>query len=194
MPASDAKLDQVIVAAIGVFGRYGYQRTSMELIANAAGVSRPALYQHFNGKGDIFQAVGERIADELVSAAQAAATADGSSADRLYRALAVKLDFSTGQVDSRFRRDLIAEASVRLPDLQAGMKARHGAVIEEILDSAADLDLAAIAISAHDIAVVLLDALTGIAQQDEAPEELQRRLRRLVDLTVGGRNRQAQGE
>jgi hypothetical protein len=66
------------------------------------------------------------------------------------------------------------------------MKARHGAVLEKILNSAPDLDLAASTISAHDIAVVLLDALAGIAQQDDPPDALRRRLRQLVDLTVGG--------
>jgi hypothetical protein len=59
-------------------------------------------------------------------------------------------------------------------------------VIEKILHSAADLDLTATSIPARDIAFVLLDALTGIAQQDEPADELRRRLRQLVDLTVSG--------
>jgi hypothetical protein len=59
-------------------------------------------------------------------------------------------------------------------------------VIEKILYSAADLDLTATSIPARDIAFVLLDALTGIAQQDEPADELRRRLRQLVDLTVSG--------
>ena len=186
MSPADSRLDQVTAAALGVFGRYGYQRTSMELIAKAAGISRPAVYQLFSGKDDIFRAAGTRIADELISAAEAAAAADAPTADRLYRALAVKLDIAAGPADARFLGDLIAEASARLPDLQASMKARHAAVIEEILGSARDLDLAAAAIPARDIAVVLLDALTGISQQDEPAGELRRRLRQLVSLTVGG--------
>jgi hypothetical protein len=104
----------------------------------------------------------------------------------LYRALAVKLDFAAGSLDPGFRGDLIAEASARLPDLQASMKARHAAVIEKILGSAADIDLAEAAIPARDVAVVLLDALTGIAQQDEPPDEFRHRLRQMVNLTVRG--------
>jgi TetR/AcrR family transcriptional regulator len=186
MSAADSRLDQVTAAALAVFGRYGYQRTSMDLIAKAAGISRPALYQHFHGKDDIFRAAGKRIADELISAAETAAATDAPTADRLYRILAVKLDLAAGSLDPQFRSDLIVEASARLPDLQASMKARHAAVIEKILSSAADLDLTATAIPARDIAVVLLDALTGIAQQDEPADELRRRLRQLVNLTVGG--------
>ena len=192
MSAANPRAGEIISAALNVFGRYGYQRTSMELIAQAAGISRPALYQHFSGKDDIFLAAGERMADELISAAETAAAADGSTADRLYRALAVKLDLTAGPVDARFRRDLIAEASARLPDLQASMRARHAAVIEKLLTSAADLDLAATAIRAHDIAVMLLDALTGIAQQEDPPDELRRRLSYLVSLTVGSLARPTQ--
>src|ERR1700743_1005431 len=118
MSAADSRLDQIIAAALAVFGRYGYQRTSMDQIAKAAGISRPALYQHFSGKDDIFRASGERIADNLISAAEPAAA-------RLYGALAVKVDFSSGSLDAQFRSDLIAEASARLPDLQASMKARQ---------------------------------------------------------------------
>jgi AcrR family transcriptional regulator len=186
MSAVSSRLDQVTIAALAVFGRYGYQRTSMDLIAKAAGISRPALYQHFSGKDGVFRAAGERIADELISTAGTAAAADAPTAERLYRALAAKLDFAAGPVDPGFRGDLIAEASARLPDLQASMKARHAAVIEKILHSAADIDLAEAAIPAGDVAVVLLDALTGIAQQDEPAEELRRRLRQMVNLTVRG--------
>ena len=186
MPAIGSRLDQVTIAALAVFGRYGYQRTSMDLIAKAAGISRPALYQHFSGKDEIFRAAGERTADELISAAGTAAATDAPTAERLYRALAVKLDFAAGSVDPGFRGDLIAEASVRLPDLQASMKARHAAVIGKILGSATDIDLAEAAIPARDVAVVLLDALTGITQQDEPADELRRRLRQMVNLTVRG--------
>jgi|ERR1700733_9292810 len=192
MSAANPRAGEIISAALNVFGRYGYQRTSMELIAQAAGISRPALYQHFSSKDDIFRAAGGRMADELISAAETAAAADGSTADRLYRALAVKLDLTAGPVDARFRRDLIAEASARLPDLQASMRARHAAVIEKLLTSAADLDLAATAIRARDIAVMLLDALTGIAQQEDPPDELRRRLSYLVSLTVGSLARPTQ--
>jgi TetR/AcrR family transcriptional regulator len=186
MSADSSKMDQITAAALAVFGRYGYQRTSMGLIAEAAGVSRPALYWHFSGKDEVFQAAGERIAGELISAAETAAAAEAPTAERLYRALAVKLDFAAGSPDPGFRGDLIAEASARLPGLQASMRARHAAVIEKILGSAPDVDLAEAAVPARDVAVVLLDALTGITQQDEPPDELRRRLRQMVDITVRG--------
>jgi hypothetical protein len=70
-------------------------------------------------------------------------------------------------------------------------KARHAAVIEKILHAAADVDLAGTAIPAQDVAVVLLDARTGMTEQDEPADELRRRLRQLVNLTVRGLRNQA---
>lgn len=57
---------QVVQAAIGVFLRYGYARTTMGDIAQAAGLSRPGLYLIFPNKDRIFRAVIEAmIADKL---------------------------------------------------------------------------------------------------------------------------------
>ncbi|MEO1613491.1 MAG: helix-turn-helix domain-containing protein, partial [Pseudomonadota bacterium] len=47
---------RILESAVGVFGRYGFKRCSMEDIAEAAGMSRPALYQHFKNKTEIFRA------------------------------------------------------------------------------------------------------------------------------------------
>jgi AcrR family transcriptional regulator len=46
----------LLEAAISVFMRYGYRKTSMEEVAAAAQVSRQALYLHFATKEDLFRA------------------------------------------------------------------------------------------------------------------------------------------
>ena len=47
----------ILSAAAGVFMRYGYARTTMGDVAEAAKISRPALYVLFPRKDDIFAAV-----------------------------------------------------------------------------------------------------------------------------------------
>jgi len=50
--------------AIDCFARYGYQGTSIDRIASAAGVTKGALYYHFRDKEDLlFEAVQDRIAE-----------------------------------------------------------------------------------------------------------------------------------
>jgi len=65
--AAMARQDDVVRAAIGVFLRYGYARTTMGDIAQAAGLTRPTLYLTFPGKERIFTAVVEKmIEDKLI--------------------------------------------------------------------------------------------------------------------------------
>ncbi len=52
-----AKKDRILAAALDVFVRYGYKRVTMNDIAEAAGISRPALYLVFESKEDIFKSV-----------------------------------------------------------------------------------------------------------------------------------------
>ncbi len=51
----------ILSAAAGVFLRYGYSRTTMGDVAEAARISRPALYVIFPKKDDIFAAVVEEM-------------------------------------------------------------------------------------------------------------------------------------
>jgi AcrR family transcriptional regulator len=63
--AASARRQQVIQAAIGVFLRYGYARTTMRDIAQAADLTRPTLYQSFSDKEVVFRAVVETMATEM---------------------------------------------------------------------------------------------------------------------------------
>ncbi|MFD0478697.1 TetR/AcrR family transcriptional regulator [Nonomuraea thailandensis] len=103
MSQSTEKQQQILDAALQVFGRYGFRRTSMELIAQAAGVSRPALYKHYAGKEEIFRAVAEGAIDRLVGQAAEIGKEGGDVADRVFRALNLKLEFVTGSVEAGFR-------------------------------------------------------------------------------------------
>lgn len=61
---------EILDAAIGVFHRRGYDGGTMREIADAVGVSEPALYRHFAGKEDLFEQLikgaGETILSEVV--------------------------------------------------------------------------------------------------------------------------------
>lgn len=179
------KNDVIIAAAMKVFGRYGYKRSSMALIAEHAGVSRPALYQDFSGKEDVFRAMGTHLLNGVLLAAELASRSDGTTAERLYGALSIKLELVIGTVDAEFRSELLAEAGVIAADLVVSFKDRFTAVVEDLLRSASDeLDLLDEVLPARDCALLLLDAVTGITQEEASPETAQRRLRQMVDLTV----------
>lgn len=54
-PKSEEKAAAIQQAAIGLFMADGMERTSMDAIAAAAGVSKQTVYSHFNSKDDLFR-------------------------------------------------------------------------------------------------------------------------------------------
>lgn len=68
----------VLAAARDVFSRNGFHAASMDEIAEAAGVSKPVLYQHFPGKQELYEALLDDASEGVIRALQCAiATADG---------------------------------------------------------------------------------------------------------------------
>ena len=55
------KRDAILTAAGEQFNQYGFQKTSMEDIAQRIGVSRASLYSYFTNKDDIFRGVSMAI-------------------------------------------------------------------------------------------------------------------------------------
>ena len=54
-PKSEEKLDSISHAAAHLFLTEGFERTSMDNIAQAAGVSKQTVYSHFQNKDDLFR-------------------------------------------------------------------------------------------------------------------------------------------
>ncbi|EOC58456.1 bacterial regulatory s, tetR family protein [Neisseria meningitidis NM90] len=57
--------EHLMLAALETFYRKGIARTSLNEIAQAAGVTRGALYWHFKNKEDLFDALFQRICDDI---------------------------------------------------------------------------------------------------------------------------------
>ncbi|GAA2151799.1 MULTISPECIES: TetR/AcrR family transcriptional regulator [Glycomyces] len=178
--------DAIVAAAVPVFGRYGFRKTTMDLLAQAAGVSRPAVYQYFPNKTAVFRAVVETVGAELHAAALAASATGVTTADRLFALLRVKLDFAASTVAADYRQELVREAAALAADLVAESEARYAALVTAVLEDAPELDLLGDAMSAEDAAVLLTDAMVGIARSSATAEQMRSRLRQLVDLAVRG--------
>jgi len=63
-----ATRDSILDAAAILFAEHGVSRTTLQHIATAAGVTRGAIYWHFEDKGAMFNAMMERAAMPLESA------------------------------------------------------------------------------------------------------------------------------
>jgi len=58
---------QLIDVGRGVFAERGYEGTSVEVIADRAGVSKPILYEHFGGKEGLYAVIVDREIEHVVS-------------------------------------------------------------------------------------------------------------------------------
>jgi AcrR family transcriptional regulator len=76
---SAATRDALIAAARPLFAEHGYAAVGTERIVHAAGVTRGALYHHFGGKRDLFEAVYERVEADLAERIASGALAGGAA-------------------------------------------------------------------------------------------------------------------
>jgi AcrR family transcriptional regulator len=80
---AEATRRAVLDAARSLFGRQGYAQTSVEEIADAALVTKGAVYHHFAGKKALFRAVYDEV--EADAQARALPTRDGRRSTRWWR-------------------------------------------------------------------------------------------------------------
>ena len=71
----------VLDAALGLFVERGFEKTSMEAIAEAAGVTKPVVYACFPGKAELFEALLRREEERMLGEIQDALSAAGDLAD-----------------------------------------------------------------------------------------------------------------
>tara|TARA_R100000750_G_scaffold39482_1_gene25438 strand:+ start:2441 stop:3025 length:585 start_codon:yes stop_codon:yes gene_type:complete len=157
------KQETILGAAMAVLCQYGYRRTSMEDIAQAAGMSRPALYQHFRNKENIARCMVQVYFDQSVQAVTQALAGQGTVPDLLRAGYAAKtgpmirdmLDSPHGaellDLKNSQARDLVEDGSARITAVFADWLTREVAAGRVTLDA-----------PAGDTATVLLRALDGI--------------------------------
>ena len=87
--------DRILDAAMSVFRHHGFRRSSIEQAAEAAGLTRQALYHHFKSKEALFRAVIERLHENAlaaeIAAGEAAEKAGGSLAEILIAEITARI-------------------------------------------------------------------------------------------------------
>jgi len=75
--SAPARREQLLDVALDVFARAGYDGASMNDVADAAGVTKPVLYQHFESKRELYRALLDEVGSRLLRAI-AGATRDAT--------------------------------------------------------------------------------------------------------------------
>ncbi|MFC6153622.1 TetR/AcrR family transcriptional regulator [Nocardioides yefusunii] len=98
--ASDATRAELVARATELFGDLGYAATSLDAVAAAAGVTKGALYHHFQGKKDLFEVVFDLTAQRMLTDVRAQATRSSEDA-RISEAVRL---FLTAHCEPRYRQ------------------------------------------------------------------------------------------
>jgi len=67
------KHEAILAAARTLFGHYGYRRTSIDDIAQEAGIAKGTVYLYFKSKEEIFRALSQQLLDHVLAHAEEAA-------------------------------------------------------------------------------------------------------------------------
>jgi len=125
----------ILDAAIQVFGRYGFRKTSVDDLAEAAEISKQGLYLHYSSKEEIFlEATKKYLDDGLVLVQQELDKADASLFKRLMGAMNVWFGrhfdtFSPGSFDVIEAGNRLSES--RVEEYKSAFKAKLAKALAE---------------------------------------------------------------
>jgi AcrR family transcriptional regulator len=186
---SEATRDALIAAARVLFAERGYAAVGTEEIVRAAGVTRGALYHHFDGKRDLFEAVYERIEIELAQRIAAGALSAGATEPLEAMRAGAEMFLRAATEPEAQRIVLLDGPSVLGWDRWREIATEHGlGLIEATLQAA--IEAGAIAEQpVRPLAHVLMGALDEAAMlvaRAEDPERMRAEVGRTLDALLAG--------
>lgn len=81
--SADNRKAEIVAAALRLAAKVGPDRLTTEQLANAVGLTQPAIFRHFPKKQDIWQAVAARIGADMEQCWTMADDGGGTPSDRL---------------------------------------------------------------------------------------------------------------
>ena len=126
---AEATRRAVLDAARTLFGRQGYAQTSVEEIADAARVTKGAVYHHFASKKALFRDVYSELETETQAHAAAAMDPERSPIDQVVAALNAYLDAA---LDEEIRRITLVDGLTVLGHEQDIVTSDQQAAVEGV--------------------------------------------------------------
>ena len=136
LPAS-ARRRQLLDAALEAFATRGFHATSMNDVAEAAGVTKPVLYQHFGSKRALYQELLDDVAATLEARIHEA-TVTGSPRSQVEAGFRAYFTFVA---ERRSRFTLLFGSGARRDAEFAGTVSRLEASVAEWVASLIDVDI-----------------------------------------------------
>ncbi|MEP0354867.1 TetR/AcrR family transcriptional regulator [Paraglaciecola sp.] len=192
----EEKKHQILQAATEVFGTYGYKKTSMQDIADALDISRPALYQYYKNKEAVFLALVEHTLNLGEQAAIQGFSHSEDSFECLLHGIKNMEQVLFGPIFLKPNgKELLTLSKKLAPDLMTSFEMQLFNKIVCVLDKAVVeqiINLKTLNVEVSDAAKIILQSVDGIKNASESLEELDQQLN--LFLTVFWKGLQKQGK
>jgi AcrR family transcriptional regulator len=189
--SSSTKPNAIVLAGLQLFTQYGYRKTSIDDIAQAAQVAKRTVYLHFENKVAVFLAILEYLGDQVRQRCVVAESAGGTAVDRLtglldaYFGMAFEL-FSKSEHMPELEETFSNLARARIGDLNTEYEDRLARFLRS-LEKAGEIGGPPHGLNVEQIVHILVRAAEG-AKHDPTLQgdrrALQRRLRELATLVI----------
>jgi len=185
---SEATQAALLAAARIHFGKAGFHAVSLEELAAAAGVTRGALYHHFDGKVGLFLAVARQVIGEIVTASRAIERTGGQPWGRVIEGFEAYLRYVASNAQAQ--RIVLIDAPAVL-----GFAGWHDLLSDTLLPglvshlqamrSSGKLNAREPEALAHLILAAMNEAALIIAHADNREDDTRRIIEAFVDLLSG---------
>jgi AcrR family transcriptional regulator len=128
---SEDTREKILLAAIQRFSKFGYRRTSINDVAEQAGLARATVYLYWKRKQDLFVAGLERFNSQSRDLAETAAAKNGSAAKRILVTVVAQYGATSDIVHGAASGHELFQANLQLGRAVAEECLRHG---EKILN------------------------------------------------------------
>ena len=185
-PADEARRARILQAAMQVFLAYGFSRVTMDDIARAAEMSRPALYLVFRNKVDIYRALATRMMDQSFDKAELALQSSGTLGERMFAAIDACIISTYSEIAaSPHGTDILDAKSNLAADVLRSWKSDLARILRDAIEDEArrtGADLAARDLSAEILSQFLLDGIEGMKSRLPEPDQQRKAGRGLVKV------------
>ncbi|MCK6580061.1 MAG: TetR family transcriptional regulator [Anaerolineae bacterium] len=192
---AEATRESLLDAALIVFSRQGYEATRLEDIAEEAKVTRGAIYHHFGGKAQLFQALTRERFAAANAALGRALSSGGAPLNALHTLMLESFDLLARDPQYRAMQEIILFHTPLTPELAEGLAAKRDGA-RALADALADLIRQGIAqgdvrpsVEPADAAVAAIGLLNGVMAMwlfDPEGFSLSSRAAGIVDVFVDG--------
>ena len=186
-----AKPNAIVLAGLQLFTQYGYRKTSIDDIANAAQVAKRTVYLHFENKAAVFLAILEYLGDQVRQRCAAAESAGGTAVDRLtglldaYFGMAFEI-FSKSEHMPELEETFSKLARARIGDLNTEYENRLASFLRS-LEKTGAIGGPPQGLTVEQIVHILVRTAEGAKHDPEVQGDrkaLERRLRELATLAI----------